>query len=207
MGQINLLMLRFAAVVLVFVASALADGPVDLEWGVKIPMRDGVDLNATVIGRTNRRTRCRSSSPSLPISATAITIARSTSPAMVTSSHWSTSAGAAIRKAASSRWPMRPDGHDVVEWPAKQPWSNGKVTMWGGSYAGFDQWSTLKEFPPHLATIVPAAAAHPAVDFPFFQNVFHGLRSAVDDFTSGSHRQSRTFGNSDFWKRNSRELT
>ena len=41
-------MLRFAAVVLVFVASALADDPVDLEWGVKIPMRDGIHLNATV---------------------------------------------------------------------------------------------------------------------------------------------------------------
>jgi uncharacterized protein len=32
--------------------------------------------------------------------------------------------------------------------------------MRGGSYLGFDQWSTLKEFPPHLRTIVPAAAAH-----------------------------------------------
>jgi hypothetical protein len=31
------------------------------------------------------------------------------------------------------------DGHDIVEWLAKQNWSNGKITMWGGSYAGFDQ--------------------------------------------------------------------
>src|SRR5437867_10321553 len=43
------------------------------------------------------------------------------------------------------------DGYDVVEWLAKQPYCNGKVTMWGGSYAGFDQWTVLKEFPPHLA--------------------------------------------------------
>ena len=40
------------------------------------------------------------------------------------------------------------DGHDVVEWLAKQPFCDGKVAMWGGSYAGFDQWATAKEFPP-----------------------------------------------------------
>ena len=34
------------------------------------------------------------------------------------------------------------DGHDVVEWLAKQPFCDGKVAMWGGSYAGFDQWAT-----------------------------------------------------------------
>ena len=33
--------------------------------------------------------------------------------------------------------------------------------MWGGSYAGYDQWATAKELPPHLATIVPAAAPYP----------------------------------------------
>jgi len=32
------------------------------------------------------------------------------------------------------------DGYDIVEFLARQPWCNGKVTMWGGSYAGYDQW-------------------------------------------------------------------
>ena len=40
------------------------------------------------------------------------------------------------------------DGYDVVEWLAKQPYCNGKVSMWGGSYAGFDQWATAKNRPP-----------------------------------------------------------
>ena len=39
------------------------------------------------------------------------------------------------------------DGYDVVEWMAKQPYCNGKVSMWGGSYAGYDQWAAAKEFP------------------------------------------------------------
>jgi predicted acyl esterase len=50
------------------------------------------------------------------------------------------------------------DGYDVVEWLGKQLSCDGKVAMWGGSYAGFDQWAMAKELPPHLATIVPAAA-------------------------------------------------
>jgi len=51
------------------------------------------------------------------------------------------------------------DGFDAVEWLAQQPWCDGQVTMWGGSYAGMNQWTTLREFPPHLRTIVPAASA------------------------------------------------
>ena len=91
------------------------------------------------------------------------------------------------------------DGFDVVEWLAKQPWCNGKVAMWGGSYAGFDQWSTLKEFPPHLATIVPAAAAHAGVDFPFFHGVFTSYIMQWLTFTSGVTGNTNTFGNSAFW--------
>ncbi|MFH1110627.1 MAG: CocE/NonD family hydrolase [Planctomycetota bacterium] len=58
------------------------------------------------------------------------------------------------------------DGHDAVEWLAQQSWCNGKVAMWGGSYAGFNQWVTLKESPPHLMTIVPAAFLCKAPHFP-----------------------------------------
>jgi putative CocE/NonD family hydrolase len=91
------------------------------------------------------------------------------------------------------------DGYDVVEWLAKQSWCNGKVAMWGGSYAGFDQWATLKEFPPHLATIVPAAAAHAGVDFPYFHNVFSSYDMQWLTFTSGVTGNTNTFANSAFW--------
>jgi hypothetical protein len=65
------------------------------------------------------------------------------------------------------------DGHDVVEWISGQQWSDGKVGMWGGSYAGFNQWATLKEFPKGLVTIVPVASGHPGFDQPpFFKNIF-----------------------------------
>lgn len=91
------------------------------------------------------------------------------------------------------------DGHDVVEWLARQPWANGKVTMWGGSYAGFDQWSTLKEFPPHLATIVPAAAAYMGFDFPFFKNIFYFYNIQWLTDTSGVTPNDKLFEDTPFW--------
>jgi putative CocE/NonD family hydrolase len=65
------------------------------------------------------------------------------------------------------------DGHDVVEWVARQQYCNGKVSMFGGSYLGHAQWATAKEFPAHLATIVPTAAPYLGVDFPMRNNIFN----------------------------------
>ncbi|HWM94578.1 MAG TPA: CocE/NonD family hydrolase, partial [Thermoanaerobaculia bacterium] len=47
------------------------------------------------------------------------------------------------------------DSYDVTEWLGTQPWSNGKVGMYGGSYLGFTQYMAAGQVPPHLAAIVP----------------------------------------------------
>jgi putative CocE/NonD family hydrolase len=92
------------------------------------------------------------------------------------------------------------DGHDVVEWLAQQPFCDGKVAMWGGSYAGFDQWATTKEFPPHLATIVPAAAAHPPLDYPSYNNVGETYDVQWFTATSGHTEQQNLFSDQKFWR-------
>jgi uncharacterized protein len=46
-------------------------------------------------------------------------------------------------------------GHDLIEWAAGQPWSNGKVGMSGVSYLASAQWSIAATNPPHLAAINP----------------------------------------------------
>src|SRR5204862_1504238 len=46
------------------------------------------------------------------------------------------------------------DGYDTVEWLAKLPESNGKVGMWGTSYAAHVQAGAAKMNPPHLRTAV-----------------------------------------------------
>jgi putative CocE/NonD family hydrolase len=51
------------------------------------------------------------------------------------------------------------DGYDAVEWAAAQPWSTGKVGMYGGSYVGLTQWQAAITSPPHLAAIVPTITA------------------------------------------------
>lgn len=49
------------------------------------------------------------------------------------------------------------DGYDVVEWTAAQPWSDGRVALVGGSYAGFMQLPVAALRPPHLVAIAPSA--------------------------------------------------
>lgn len=47
------------------------------------------------------------------------------------------------------------DGHDVVEWAGTQSWSNGKVGLCGVSYLAWAQWYIAATRPPHLAAINP----------------------------------------------------
>ncbi len=50
------------------------------------------------------------------------------------------------------------DGHDTIEWIARQPWSDGRTGMVGSSYAGITQIRTALERPPHLTAIWPDVA-------------------------------------------------
>jgi putative CocE/NonD family hydrolase len=51
------------------------------------------------------------------------------------------------------------DGYDTIEWVATQPYSNGKVGMFGGSYVGATQMLAAIGHPPHLAGICPIVTA------------------------------------------------
>lgn len=42
------------------------------------------------------------------------------------------------------------DGYDAVEWAATQPWSNGGVGVYGGSYVGVTALHAVVSAPPHL---------------------------------------------------------
>lgn len=50
------------------------------------------------------------------------------------------------------------DGCEVVAWLAAQPWSNGRVGMWGISYGGFTSLQVAKRQPPALKAIAPMYA-------------------------------------------------
>ena len=53
---------------------------------------------------------------------------------------------------------MRQEGedyHDLIEWAAAQPWSNGRIGLSGVSYLAISQWAAAATRPPHLAAICP----------------------------------------------------
>jgi putative CocE/NonD family hydrolase len=47
------------------------------------------------------------------------------------------------------------DGGDTLNWIARQPWSDGGVGMYGGSYLGIAQWKAAMTQNPHLKAIFP----------------------------------------------------
>ena len=50
------------------------------------------------------------------------------------------------------------DGDDTLNWIARQPWSNGKIGMVGGSYRGIVQWKAALSGNPHLKAIFPVVS-------------------------------------------------
>ena len=67
----------------------------------------------------------------------------------------------------------RRDMHDLVEWVATQPWSDGNVGMVGISYFAMTQLEAAVEQPPHLKAIFPLAGT-----FDLYESAcHHGLVS------------------------------
>lgn len=50
------------------------------------------------------------------------------------------------------------DALEIIEWLANQPWSNGRVGMWGLSYGGFNAIQVAMLRPPALKAIVAVGA-------------------------------------------------
>ena len=205
----------FALLLLAGVLASAAPAPpaadesqdIDLQWGVRIPMRDGVELAATVYRPAGQR-------EPLPVVFTLTPyIGDSYHPrALYFARHGYVFVLVDVRGRGGSGGTFDPfaqearDGADAVEWLARQSWSNGKVAMWGGSYAGYDQWATAKERPPHLATIVPAASVRPGLDFPAPNNVFYSYAMQWLTFTGGTTGNANLFGESSFWIQKFRQL-
>ncbi|HFC29539.1 MAG TPA: CocE/NonD family hydrolase, partial [Oceanospirillales bacterium] len=72
-------------------------------------------------------------------------------------------------------WPYEHDAndaYDVIDWISKQPWCNGSIAMFGGSYNGFTQWAAAKKLHRALKTIVPYVANRPGMGLPMENNIF-----------------------------------
>jgi hypothetical protein len=80
------------------------------------------------------------------------------------------------------------DGKKIIKWLASQPWSNGRVAMFGGSYLGVTQFMIAGTDPPPLVAITPAIAdidmyklMYPnGVMNTLFGNMLDGMTKALD---------------------------
>ena len=146
--------------------SLLTAAPAAAQDTVRVPMRDGVELSATIFRPTvEKGTR-------VPVIVT-LTPYHALYKGLGLNSlegHRFVQLGYAFvvadvrgTYASGGCWDYggekeRTDGYDLVEWLAAQPWSNGRVGMIGGSYDGTTANAAAVEDPPHLATIVPISS-------------------------------------------------
>jgi uncharacterized protein len=171
-----------------------------IEWGQKLKMRDGVELNATVYAPTNPKGKLpailnitvygadgRSDVCSYFASNNFVCVA-------VDARGRGNSGGTFVPWTTDAK-----DGYDTVEAVAKLPAVDGRVVMWGGSYSGFNQWATASERPPSLKAIAPVASVFPSYDYPNGANVPFYYDMIWLSYTSGRTDNARLFGHSDYW--------
>lgn len=105
--------------------------------------------------------------------------------------------------------PFEHDGADAaaaIAWAAAQPWSDGRVGMYGGSYSGYTQWAALKQRPPALKAIATSATAAPGIDVPMEGGVFLNFMYPWPFYVAGNRSlDDATYGDSERWEKLNRE--
>jgi uncharacterized protein len=92
------------------------------------------------------------------------------------------------------------DGHDLVEWIAAQPWSDGRVVMFGGSFVGMTQWQTAAQLPPHLAAIAPYVPIYPGWDVPNTNGIPQAWTTVILGYVAGRSLNAGFIRNQDYWE-------
>lgn len=173
---------------------------VQLHWGMRIALRDGTVLSANVYTPRDQAKPAPCVLTLTPYVADTfhergVYFAARGLPFVIADVRGRGNSAGAFHPAVA----QGEDGHDVVQWLASQPYCNGKVAMWGGSYGGYLQWATAKEAPASLATMVPTASTYRGVDSPMRNNIFFPERMQWLAFTSGRTAQTRLYQDESFW--------
>lgn len=97
------------------------------------------------------------------------------------------------------------DGQDaaaLIDWIAKQPWSDGRVGMYSGSYNGFTQWAAAKYHPKGLKAMMDGASACPGIDVPMEGNVVWNFVYSWPFFTTNNKTEdNETYGDYARWQK------
>ena len=63
------------------------------------------------------------------------------------------------------------DGYEVQDWIASQPWCNGRIGTYGGSYVGLTQWLPAPRSHPALKAMLPVVSLANAYDVWYHRGV------------------------------------
>jgi uncharacterized protein len=101
--------------------------------------------------------------------------------------------------------PYEHDGADaasLIDWITAQPWSDGRVGMYEGSYNGFTQWATAKYMPKGLKAMMTGAPAAPGIDVPMEGNVFWNFLYPWTFYTAnGKGADDATYNDRKRWEK------
>ncbi len=99
--------------------------------------------------------------------------------------------------------PYEHDGEDaraVIDWIAKQPWSDARVGMYGNGYSGFTPWSAAKRAPAALKAIATSAASAPGIDVPMAGNIFQNSAYRWSSYVTDSKPAEANYYDDAAWR-------
>ncbi len=179
------------------------------EENVKIPMRDGIKLNAFIYRDIN-------SAEKVPA---VVSLSPYPSGAEGTKGNVFATNGYIYvyvdtrgrRESEGTFMPYEDDArdfYDIIDWVSKQPWCDGQVATSGGSYLGFDQWQAIRKKYKHpaLKAINPMVSVGFGIDFPRNAGQFYPYILQWANFVSGKELNEAVFYDSKFWNDRNYEL-
>jgi hypothetical protein len=100
--------------------------------------------------------------------------------------------------------PYQRDGEDaraVINWIAKQSWSDGRVGMYGDGYSGFASWAAAKRLPPALKAIAVSGPSAPGIDVPMAGNIFHNSAYRWSSYVTNTRASDQSkYYDDDLWR-------
>jgi uncharacterized protein len=167
------------------------------EITIEVPRRPGI--LATVI-------RPKGASAALP-ALLELGIDRPTISAKESAAHGYVGVWADLRRGTARAAAFVPYQHDgeaaraVVNWIAKQRWSDGRVGMYGEGYSGFTAWAAAARMPPALRAIAVSDPAAPGIDAPMSGGIFQnsGYRWSLE-VTNTKQALDPTFDDDAIWR-------